>query len=318
MRGFLLGLSLFVGVGAANAAESRVVEGRVIGADGQAVSGVIVSHFWSANGVLIDKDDKPIDLTTAEAQQAYRRRFGQMAPFSQRRQAVSDAEGRFMASLPPGRYLLDAYVLASEDSRNLGELETEFVLTGETAEVDLGRLSLLPVKPNINERIKQSQASGALGDYTKHYGEKAPDWSIVDARGVSKNARLSDFKGKWVLLDFWALNCSSCLKHDLPELAAFYEEHKARRDQFEILAVCVDCHGELKSVAEVDRALAPITEHVWGGKQLPFPILLDPSMTTLERFGVPGYQSILIDPDGNFAEGDEKTLAKRLKAVSAD
>jgi thiol-disulfide isomerase/thioredoxin len=240
-------------------------------------------------------------------------------PLHTRRLVFSEShEGRFMASLPPGRYLLDAYELANDDSRKLGELETEFVLTGETAEVDLGRLTLLPVKPNINERIKQSQASGALGDYTKHYGEKAPDWSIVDARGVSENARLSDFKGKWVLLDFWALNCSSCLKHDLPKLAAFYEEHKAQRDQFEILAICVDCNGELKSVAEVDRALAPIVEYVWGGKQLPFPILLDPSMTTLERFGVRRYQSILINPDGNFAEGDETTLAKRLKAVSAD
>jgi hypothetical protein len=42
------------------------------------------------------------------------------------------------------------------------------------------------------------------------------------------------------------------------------------------------------------------------------PILLDPSMTTLERFGVPGRETILIDPEGRLVEGDEKTLAKKL------
>lgn len=36
-------------------------------------------------------------------------------------------------------------------------------------------------------------------------------------------------------------------------------------------------------------------------------------MTTLEHFGVPGYKTILIDPEGKLVEGDETTLAERLK-----
>jgi hypothetical protein len=58
--------------------------------------------------------------------------------------------------------------------------------------------------------------------------------------------------------------------------------------------------------------------HAWlvkglaNRKQLPFSILLDPSMTTLERFGVPGYQTLLVDPKGRLVKGDEKTLAKKL------
>ena len=215
---------------------------------------------------------------------------------------------RFMISLPPGHYVLDA---ASGEPN--GELAKEIVLTGDVPEIDLGVLTLLPARLTINDKVEQSQASGAMGDYTKRYGQKLPDWHITDARGVSKNVRLADFKGKWVLLDFWALTCKVCLKEDLPRLAKFYEEHRGQRDQFEILAICVDCDGRLRSIADVDRALEPIVEHVWGGKPLPFPVLLDPSMTTLECFGVPGYFTLLIDPDGRLVEGDEKVLAKKLK-----
>ncbi len=217
-------------------------------------------------------------------------------------------ESRFAMSLPPGRYVLDSY-----DGDFKGRLAKEITLTGASPEIDLGVLMLAPAKPGINDMIKQSQASGAMGDYTKRYGEKLPDWHIVDASGVSKNAQLSDFKGKWVLIDFWALNCTVCLKRNLPKLAKFYEDHKTQRDAFEILSICIDCNGEMKSVAEVNRALEPIVKHVWGGQPLPFPILLDPSMTTLERFGVPGYETILIDPEGRLVEGDEMTLAEKLK-----
>lgn len=216
--------------------------------------------------------------------------------------------GTFALSLPPGHY-----VLLTRDDGPHDPLEMEVTLTADKPEVALGVLHLPPKTHfNINEKIKSSQASGAMGDYTKHYGETLPNWHIVDARGISKDAQLSDFKGKWVLIDFWALNCSVCLRHDLPRLAKFYEDHKAQRDKFEILSFCIDCDERLKSMADVDRELAPIVEYTWNDKPLPFPILLDPSMTTLERFGVPGYETILINPDGKLVEGDETTLANKL------
>ena len=218
-------------------------------------------------------------------------------------------EARFAMSLPPGRYVLDA-----NDDTAHGRLQKEIILTGDTPEVDLGTLKLARVtRKNINEKVKQSQTSGAMRDYKKHYGEKLPAWHIVDARGVSKNVQLSDYKGKWVLVNFWALNCKSCLKNHLPNLAKFYRDHQGQRDRFEILAICVDCDEKMTSIADVDRELEPIVKHVWDGKPLPFPVLLDPSMTTLERFGVPGYESILVDPDGKLVEGDEATLANKLQ-----
>lgn len=98
----------------------------------------------------------------------------------------------------------------------------------------------------------------------------------------------------------------------------FYEEHAAQRDQFEILSICIDYDGELKSMADVDRALEPIVKHVWGGKALPFPILLDPTFKTWERFGLPGLgTTILIDPDGKLIKGEEAVLAEKLKQTVA-
>lgn len=218
-------------------------------------------------------------------------------------------EARFAVSLPPGRYALDA-----NDDGPSSQLQMEIVLKSDTPKIDLGTLKLARItRQNINQKIKQSQASGAMRDYKNHYGEKLPDWHIVDARGVNKNIQLADYKGKWVLVNFWALNCNACLKNHLPRLTRIYRDHLDQRDRFEILAICVDCDEKMKSIAEVDQALEPIVKYVWDGQPLPFPVLLDPSMTTLERFGVPGYETILVDPDGNLVEGDELTLAEKLK-----
>jgi hypothetical protein len=219
----------------------------------------------------------------------------------------SSNEARFSLFLPAGRYMFDAY-----DGDLQGRLTREVVLTGEQPTVDLGALVLPPCKPAVMRQIETAQASGAMGDYTKHHGEPIADWQITDAKGVSKDAKVTDFRGKWLLLHFWNLDCVVCLGKE-PKLAAFYEEHHAERDQFEILAFCIDPDGERKSMADVDRALAPIIEHVWSGKPLPFPVLLDSSMTTIERMGVPGWYTLLIDPEGKLVEGDEQTLAEKLR-----
>ena len=71
-------------------------------------------------------------------------------------------------------------------------------------------------------------------------------------------------------------------------------------------------------MADVDRALEPIVKNVWGGKTLPFPILLDSTFQTWERFGLPGLGTvILIDPEGRLTKGDEDVLAEKLKERTA-
>ncbi len=188
-------------------------------------------------------------------------------------------------------------------------------LTHDTRDLDLGILRLPPRPPSVEKRIQQSKAEGNWGDYTKHYGESPPAWHVTDARGVKKEVQISDYRGKWVLLDFWFPRCRPCLTKDLPNLMRFYDEPKAQRDQFEVLSICIDIDGEVKTMADLDRGLEPIVQHVWKGKSLPFPTLLDATFKTYERYGIgeAGSGAVLIDPQGKLVEGDEKTLAEKLK-----
>lgn len=63
-------------------------------------------------------------------------------------------------------------------------------------------------------------------------GQKAPDFVGYLENGDS--IRLSDFEGKYVLLDFWASWCGPCRRKN-PELVRIYERHKTQA--FTIISV---------------------------------------------------------------------------------
>ena len=50
------------------------------------------------------------------------------------------------------------------------------------------------------------------------------DFSLPDPE--NKPVRLSDFRGRWVTVNFWATWCSPCLL-EMPELQTFHETHRA-------------------------------------------------------------------------------------------
>jgi thiol-disulfide isomerase/thioredoxin len=49
------------------------------------------------------------------------------------------------------------------------------------------------------------------------------DFELPDVKG--KPHKLSDYRGKWVLVNYWATWCPPCLE-ELPELVIFHELHK--------------------------------------------------------------------------------------------
>lgn len=62
---------------------------------------------------------------------------------------------------------------------------------------------------------------------------KAYGFQFQDVTG--KNHALSDYKGQWVLVNFWATWCPPCLK-EIPDLISLYEE----RNDLMIIGVAID------------------------------------------------------------------------------
>ncbi len=56
-------------------------------------------------------------------------------------------------------------------------------------------------------------------------GNGAIDFSLPDLNG--KIHTLSQYKGKWVIVNYWSTACAPCLK-EIPELVKFHARHKDR------------------------------------------------------------------------------------------
>lgn len=110
--------------------------------------------------------------------------------------------------------------------------------------------------------------------------EIAPDFTLPNTKG--EIVSLSDYRGKYVLVNFWATWCAPCVK-ELPSMQQVYEN--LREDNFEILAVHAGPY-------ELD-----ITTFL-SGREVTFEVLLDEA-TQVKGWDVPVLPvSYLIDPEG--------------------
>ncbi len=239
--------------------------------------------------------------------------FDEKDPLNRTRMAICGShEARFEFLVPPGTYDLGA----NNNGASAATIEDRrVVITTDQKEVDLGGLVLRPRAGGIQNLTDRAKAKGTWGDYKQNFGKQPPPWHLTDAKGVAKDAKLSDFRGKWAVLYFWGPNRGPCLGPDLSKLMAFHEAHKAQRDRFEILAFCCDFGETLADIPALERQLADVKKAVWGGKDLPFPVLLDNTFQTYERFGLEGNgvsNTLLIDPEGRLVEGDLESLSKKL------
>jgi peroxiredoxin len=126
---------------------------------------------------------------------------------------------------------------------------------------------------------------GLLDDGTVAVGEPAPDFVLATLDG--ERVRLSDFRGRTVVLNFWASWCTPC-RDEMPEFQSLYEERAAVGD-FVVIAVDwidSDSRGAVREFAE-DFGLT-------------FPVVLDTAGSDVkERFGVRGLPAtFFIDRDG--------------------
>jgi len=112
-------------------------------------------------------------------------------------------------------------------------------------------------------------------------GFTAPELTLTDLEG--QEIRLSELRGKPVLVNFWAVWCGFC-RIELPEMQEVYQEHKD--DGFVILAIDVQ--------EDPDQVKAFVDE-----LGLTFPIIIDDTGVTTRAYRVRGLPtSYFVGPDG--------------------
>ena len=116
---------------------------------------------------------------------------------------------------------------------------------------------------------------------------EAPDFSLPSVGGT--HTKLSDFKGKIVLLNFWATWCRYCQK-ERPTLQALYDRYKDK--EFVVLSI------------SIDRTSFEIVKEYVEANQITFPTLHDQAMQTASEYGVRGVPTTyFIDRDGKAVGG---------------
>jgi peroxiredoxin len=83
--------------------------------------------------------------------------------------------------------------------------------------------------------VAASGGTAPGGTCSASQGKARYDFTLKDMNGAS--VRLADYKGKVVLLNFWATWCGPC-RTEIPELVRLVDEHKA--EGFEVLGVSID------------------------------------------------------------------------------
>lgn len=128
-------------------------------------------------------------------------------------------------------------------------------------------------------------------------GQIAPDFQLPDPSG--KQFKLSDFRGKYVLLDFWASWCAPC-REENPNIVKQFERFKSKN--FTVVGVSLDDDRAawLKAIKD-DRLNWPHLSELkkWDGK-----------VSLLYKVeGIPA--SFLLDPQG-------KIVAKNLRGADLE
>lgn len=79
-------------------------------------------------------------------------------------------------------------------------------------------------------------------NHSSYVSDKAPDFSLKSVDG--KIVKLSDFKGKVIILDFWATWCPPCRK-GIPDLISIQNEYK---NDVVVIGVSLDGDKTIKDV----------------------------------------------------------------------
>jgi len=168
-------------------------------------------------------------------------------------------------------------------------------------EVGLDRLGVSAEAVEISEQLKNPSAGGSGKPRVPavpvrggpEVGQEAPGFEIKTTD--DKTIKLADYRGKYVLLDFWATWCGPC-RGETPNLKAVYEQF-GKREDFVMVGLSLDQEKEKPIAYAKEKGTQWIDGFLgdWGKDEV------------TKKYGVRGIPSIwLIGPDG-------KVVAKELR-----
>jgi peroxiredoxin len=139
-------------------------------------------------------------------------------------------------------------------------------------------------------------------------GVEAPAFTLAKVGG-DRPASLADFRGKAVLLNFWATWCKPC-EEELPSMERLYRSLAG--EPFELLAI------------SVDEEAAPV-EEFRARYGLTFPILLDASQEVARAYQTFRFpETFLIDGEGRVVQRyigprtwDADEYAARIRSLAS-
>lgn len=135
-------------------------------------------------------------------------------------------------------------------------------------------------------------AIGVMAQAQVRVGQVAPEIALPDAK--DSIVTLSSFKGKVVLIDFWASWCYPC-RQSIPGVVKLYNKYKSKG--FEVLAVSIDSkRSEWKKASKYFK--------------LPYTSLLDPNgwnAKVIDTYGINGIPAtFLLNKEGRIVAIDEE------------
>lgn len=162
------------------------------------------------------------------------------------------------------------------ESLTLAEVNT---IINKAAEKFPGHKGLAAIKKDLDKRIASAMPSSS----PMWIGKPAPDFSLPDVNG--KQVALSSFKGKYVLVDFWASWCAPCRAENPNVVEAF---NKFRNKNFTVLGVSLDKPGEkdkwLKAIRQDNLTWTHVSDlkhwesnviPLYGFNGIPYNVLVD-------------------------------------------
>jgi hypothetical protein len=233
---FITNLALLVSLPSAAGVELVEFTGRVVDAAGQPAAGLKVSPYWisdgdrwvTAKGARTDAEgrftvrDYPTSRMRTLMVLDAKQENGAMAPMD-----TAARKTPILLELQP-----TTLVQAAFESTGLGrEIENVYVaFTAKSATiavathrgapslslrlppgdynagiggVDCQRLSKPVTIPAVQGTVDLGTTDLKPTVIAQYYGKEPPAWNVTDARGVDAKTTLADYKGKWVLLEFW-------------------------------------------------------------------------------------------------------------------